>query len=128
MAQASAFAWPRETQTTNQRNGLPEKIEFHPRRPNQHTDAKPLAHPADAAVNVRTDYDIGTGPHMESVQRNNATPAAAPGGEEVDFSLLQDTLRLTPWERFLENERALDLIRMLEAAQPTVHGSPGPDS
>ena len=43
--------------------------------------------------------------------------------EEIDFSLLEDSLRLTPWERLLENERALELVRMLEAAHPRADGA-----
>ena len=40
--------------------------------------------------------------------------AAAEAG--VDMSLLQDSLRLTPWQRLRENERALALALALEAA------------
>ena len=53
---------------------------------------------------------------------------ASPRGGEVDLSLLQDSLRLTPWERFLENERALAFVRMLESAQTDRDGSPGANS
>jgi hypothetical protein len=35
---------------------------------------------------------------------------------DIDISLLEDSLRLTPWERLIENDRALALIRMLENA------------
>jgi hypothetical protein len=44
-------------------------------------------------------------------------------GEEIDVSLLEDSLRLTPWQRLLENERALALVRMLEAAQLPADGT-----
>ena len=43
--------------------------------------------------------------------------------EEIDVSLLEDSLRLTPWQRLLENERALALVRMLEAAHVTADGT-----
>lgn len=44
-------------------------------------------------------------------------------GDEIDVSLLEDSLRLTPWQRLLENERALALIRMLEAAALPADGT-----
>jgi hypothetical protein len=36
---------------------------------------------------------------------------------DIDLSLLEDSLRLTPWQRLIENERALALVRMLERAK-----------
>lgn len=35
----------------------------------------------------------------------------------IDMSLVEANLRLTPWERLLENDRALALVEALEAAQ-----------
>ncbi len=67
-------------------------------------------------------------PNMERDESHNAVADTGPGGEEFDLSLLHDSLRLTPWERLLENERALALVRMLEAAQTHSHGSPKSDS
>ena len=52
----------------------------------------------------------------------------AQNGEQVDLSLLEDSLRLTPWQRLLENERAPELVRMLEAAQPRADGTAEPNS
>jgi hypothetical protein len=51
------------------------------------------------------------------LQTSNSNPATATACEEIDLSLLEDSLRLTPWERVLENDRALALVRMLEEAQ-----------
>lgn len=48
--------------------------------------------------------------------------------EEIDVSLLEDSLRLTPWQRLQENERALALVRMLEAAQASADGAAKSDS
>ena len=39
------------------------------------------------------------------------------GNADIDFSLLEDSLRLTPWQRLVENDRALALVRMLEQAK-----------
>jgi hypothetical protein len=61
---------------------------------------------------------------MESDQNHNAIRDTAPGREEPDFSLLEDSLRLTPWERFLENEQALAFVRMLETARAKEYGPP----
>ncbi len=61
---------------------------------------------------------------MELDKSHNEDCDPSPCGGEVDLSLLQDSLRLTPWERFLENERALAFVRMLESAQTDRYGSP----
>lgn len=36
---------------------------------------------------------------------------------DIDLSLLEDSLRLTPWQRLVENDRALGLVRMIEQAR-----------
>jgi len=36
----------------------------------------------------------------------------------IDMSLIEENLRRTPWERLLANDRALAMIRELEAAKP----------
>lgn len=36
---------------------------------------------------------------------------------DIDLTLLEDSLRLTPWQRLIENDRALALVRMLEQAK-----------
>ena len=38
------------------------------------------------------------------------------GKADIDLSLLEDSLRLTPWQRLVENDRVLALVRMLEQA------------
>jgi hypothetical protein len=58
---------------------------------------------------------------------NLSAKAGAASRPEVDLSLLEDSLRLTPWQRLLENERALALVQMLEAAQPPADGTPEPN-
>jgi len=35
----------------------------------------------------------------------------------VDMSLIEDNLKLSPWERLLANDRALGLIRALESSK-----------
>jgi len=42
---------------------------------------------------------------------------------DIDLSLLEDSLRLTPWQRLIENDRALALVRMLEQAKLRTHGT-----
>ena len=36
---------------------------------------------------------------------------------DIDHSLLEDSLLLTPWQRLIENDRSLALVRMLEQAK-----------
>ncbi len=64
---------------------------------------------------------------MESVDRHQVNDGSAPGSEEIDLSLLEDSLRLSPWQRLLENERALALVRMLEASRLPVDGPVQPN-
>jgi hypothetical protein len=40
----------------------------------------------------------------------------------IDMWLLAESLRLSPWERLLENQSALTLVRMLEQAPWSAHG------
>jgi hypothetical protein len=54
---------------------------------------------------------------MEPMESQNARAGSGQGSEEIDLSLLEDSLRLSPWQRLQENERALILVRMLEAAR-----------
>lgn len=58
---------------------------------------------------------------MDSSDKRDPEPEDST--EDIDFSLLEDSLRLTPWQRLLENDRALALVRMLEAARPQVNGT-----
>jgi hypothetical protein len=62
--------------------------------------------------------------------RDAAAPrleAPAPTADiDIDTSLLEDSLRLTPWQRLVENDRVLGLVRMLEAGTRT-HGAPNPN-
>ena len=41
----------------------------------------------------------------------------------LDMSLVEENLRLTPWERLLANDRALALVRMVEQATPVEDGT-----
>ncbi len=65
---------------------------------------------------------------MDLEHANQESHDTAPCEQDIDFSLLRDSLRMTPWERFLENERALAFIRMLESAQKDQHGPPRANS
>jgi hypothetical protein len=58
---------------------------------------------------------------MEFVETHGAMTESSPTQGEVDLSLLEDSLRLTPWQRLLENERALALVPMLETALADLH-------
>ena len=41
----------------------------------------------------------------------------------IDMSLIEENLRLTPWERLLANDRALALVRALQQAKPVTDGT-----
>lgn len=69
----------------------------------------------------------GTSSFMESVESQKASARSAQGSEEIDLSMLEESLRLTPWQRLQENERALVLVRMLEAAQTRLDGPAEPN-
>jgi hypothetical protein len=51
-----------------------------------------------------------------------STPAPT-AADDIDSSLIEDSLRLTPWQRLVENDRALGLVRMLEEAGIRTHGA-----
>jgi hypothetical protein len=51
------------------------------------------------------------------------SPAYMTGEADIDISLLEDSLQLTPWQRLIENDRALALVRMLEQAKIREHGT-----
>jgi hypothetical protein len=65
---------------------------------------------------------------MERAQHHTPTAQRAGKVDLIDFSLLDDSLRLSPWQRLLENERALALVRMLEAARMPADGAAQPNS
>ena len=48
--------------------------------------------------------------------------------EGIDMALIEDTLRLTPWERLLQHDRALALVRLVEQARVRTHGDSPQDS
>ncbi len=55
-----------------------------------------------------------------------ASPGYAPDGKgvddrDIDLSLLQESLRLTPWERMLANDDALNFAESLRAAMKRRH-------
>ena len=41
----------------------------------------------------------------------------------IDMSLIEENLRLTPWERLLANDRALSLVRALQQATSVTDGT-----
>jgi hypothetical protein len=54
----------------------------------------------------------------------SAALTAEPEDFDIDLSLLEDSLRLTPWQRLVENDRALALVRMFEQAGARHDGEP----
>ena len=63
-------------------------------------------------------------PSDEWTEMPTAYQATQQAGDDIDLSLLEDSLRLTPWQRLVENDRALGLVRMLEEAGKRTHGAP----
>lgn len=60
----------------------------------------------------------------EYVMPPDAGPAwRAAFAQGIDMSLIEENLRLTPWERLLANDRALALVRALQQAKPVTHGT-----
>lgn len=41
----------------------------------------------------------------------------------IDMSLIEENLKLSPWERLLANDRALALVRALQQAKAVAHGT-----
>lgn len=41
-----------------------------------------------------------------------------------DMSLIEENLRLSPWERLLSNDRELALLRAVQNAKPIIDGTP----
>jgi hypothetical protein len=67
---------------------------------------------------------------MES-KRTQAAPASNYGpawsaaeADGMDMSLIELNLSKTHWERLVDHQRALDLVRMLQNAKKTAHGKP----
>jgi hypothetical protein len=54
-------------------------------------------------------------------------PSETAAEADIDISLLEDSLRLSPWQRLMENERALALVRMLEHAGLRKYGTSKPN-
>jgi hypothetical protein len=44
--------------------------------------------------------------------------------EGMDMSLLVENLRMTPWERLVDHQRALNLVLMLQQARIEGHDKP----
>jgi hypothetical protein len=40
----------------------------------------------------------------------------------MDMSLIESNLRMTPWERLLQNDSALHLVRVLQRSNPVLNG------
>ncbi len=60
---------------------------------------------------------------MSNIPVNGST---APGieADDTDLSLLEESLRLTPWERMLANDDALNFADSLRAAMERRHAEP----
>jgi hypothetical protein len=41
----------------------------------------------------------------------------------IDMSLIEENLRLTPWERLVANDSALSLVRAIEGGSPADNGA-----
>ena len=63
------------------------------------------------------------GDQFEQNSLRELAPTETTEDKDIDISLLEDSLRLTPWQRLIENDRALGLVRMLEAAGTQTHGA-----
>jgi hypothetical protein len=50
--------------------------------------------------------------------------ASSAPDSEIDFSLLEESLRMTPWERMLANDDALNFGESLRAAMERHHAKP----
>jgi hypothetical protein len=60
----------------------------------------------------------------EDALKETARVSASAGNEaagDVDLSLLEESLRLTPWERMLANDDALNLAESLRAGMERRH-------
>lgn len=58
---------------------------------------------------------------MEAAASNNIDKGPQ---AEIDLSLLEESLRLTPWERMLANDDALNLAESLRTAMKKRHAEP----
>jgi hypothetical protein len=60
----------------------------------------------------------------EYVMPPDAGPAwRAAHAAGIDMSLIEENMKLSPWERLLANDRALALIRALQPVEPVVNGT-----
>lgn len=60
----------------------------------------------------------------EYIMPPEAGPAwRAAFAQGIDMSLIEENLRLTPWERLLANDRALSLVRALQQATSVTDGT-----
>jgi hypothetical protein len=55
-------------------------------------------------------------PEMVLKEASPAYRAAGEGADDIDLSLLQDSLAMTPWERMQANDDALNFGESLRAA------------
>ncbi len=62
---------------------------------------------------MQADSDEG---EKDSLMREAAPPYPASIKEEIDLSLLEDSLAKTPWERMQANDDALRFAELLRAA------------
>jgi hypothetical protein len=61
--------------------------------------------------------------HGPDALRETSFGVREPHDVDIDVSLLEDSLRLSPWQRLVENDRALGLVRMLEQAGARLDGT-----
>ena len=61
--------------------------------------------------------------HGQDALREIPFGVRKPCDADIDISLLEDSLRLSPWQRLVENDRALGLVRMLEQARTRLDGT-----
>jgi hypothetical protein len=55
---------------------------------------------------------------------NNGSTVPGIEAADTDLSLLEESLRLTPWERLLANDDALNFADSLRAAMENRHAEP----
>ena len=65
---------------------------------------------------------------LSEVAPSYQAPSPLATDRDIDVTLLEDSLRLTPWERLVENDRALGLVRTLERARARLDGTSNQDT
>lgn len=74
---------------------------------------------------------------LDAIQTSSGSPVCLPGpgpawqaaaAAGIDMQLIEESLRLSPWQRLEENQRALRLTLALEAAGKRLRERPAGDS